>query len=92
MVKLEFKEDRTLGVFGENIESENYVLINEEIKSYILTKSVRLKQESCIVGKVVGEGDFEEYILENTEEIIEPGINEFMLETDFRLSKLELGV
>lgn len=60
-MKLEFKEDGILGVFGENIEAEKYVLINEEIKTYILTKSVRLKQESCIVGKEVGIEDFEEY-------------------------------
>lgn len=52
-------------------------------------KQFRLKETPA------GNGLFdylEEYTPEVIEEIIEPGVDEFMLETDFRLSKLELGV
>lgn len=75
------------------IKNDDIPIDNKDFEEYINTKEIekfyRLKKVST------GKGLFdyiEGYIPEPIEVIQKPGIDEFMLETDFRLSKLELGV
>lgn len=76
-----------------NIINTDIEITNEDYKKWnkyqSKGKSFRLK----VVPTGTGLFDYiEEYIPEPIEVIQNPGIDEFMLETDFRLSKLELGV
>ncbi|MPM57865.1 hypothetical protein SDC9_104689 [bioreactor metagenome] len=80
-------ENGEIGAFGEALEIENYVVIDENIKKYILTNCVKLKKESCVTGKIVTIEDFEEL-----KTIVEKGIEDFMLDIEYRVSKIELGV
>lgn len=86
-MKLAFNNDGIIGAFAEELEAENYVVIDEDVKKYILTNCVKLKKESCVTGKIVTLEDFEELKI-----TIEKGIEDFMLDIEYRISKLELGV
>lgn len=51
-----------IGIFGEELETENYVVIDENIKDFILMKYVRLDLSKVSNGKAVTQSDFIEMI------------------------------
>lgn len=75
------------------ITEKDILITNDDYNKYIqiISKGRNLTNKNNPTGNRLFD-----YIEESTPEIIEekqePGIEEFMLETDFRLSKLELGV
>lgn len=61
-MKLAYNNNGTIGIFGENIEVENYVEITEDIKEYILTNNVKLNLDKIKNGCFV---DSKNYFLIN---------------------------
>lgn len=51
-------ENGEIGAFGETLEVENYVEIDENIKNFILTKNVILDLSKIINGQKVSINDF----------------------------------
>lgn len=63
-----------IGAFGENLELENYVVINENIKNLILTKNVKLDLNKISNFQQVSINDFIE--IDTSTIVLPPNIEE----------------
>lgn len=89
-------ENNTFGFLVEElheIKETDILITNDDYNTFfeLQSQGKQFRVKQIPTGETLFDY-IEEYILEVIEEVLEQGIDEFMLETDFRLSKLELGV
>lgn len=77
----------------EEVITNDIPITDEDYNKFfeLQSQGKRFRLKEVVAGKELFDY-IEEYIPEALEVVQEPGVEEFMLDVDFRLSKLELGV